>query len=157
MIFDHTVVSCIATVTGYSVKRRSFIVAAVGGAVVLGGCSDQTQSSTTATDPLIVSGDGEYPHEIHIDNSASGSVTMTLVARRGGETIYEEEHTVAAEARTVVAGVTKQTLAEDPLVTFSATDPQRRTATREIRVSDCLGHIYCSYHRQGPDWTYDVC
>lgn len=143
-------------------RRRTFLVAAVGCAAGLGGCLGRQGSPSTpdrADGPLVVSGEGEYPHEISVDNSRDREVTLTIALRRGGTTLYREAHAVAAGSTAVVAGITRESLPDGSRsVTVSATTAGGETTEVDVAVSGCLGDVVFYYESDGTlRSTYSIC
>lgn len=146
-------------------RRRAFLVTTISGGFALSGCLSQNQPSSTTSTPtpidnasFIVSGDGEYPHNIRVENSLNRDVTLTIGVERDGTIIYQDTFTVDAQTTEVVAGITEESLPEDSRsVTVSATTSEGQ-AHSEVSISDCLGDVYFLYESDGTlQSTYSIC
>ncbi len=163
-------------------KRRTML-GALGSAAVVGftGClsGDETASPDSASpsetdspspsetdspspseaDNLVVSGPGDYPHSIRIDNSLEHEVTLTITVAREDAQLYQESHTVTERSDVVVAGITEESLPEDSRpVSITARDSSGNDTSVNVSVSDCLGNIVFYFEASGTvESTYSIC
>ncbi len=155
-------------------KRRTML-GALGSAAVVGftGClsDDETASpdspspsktnspSPSKSDDLVVSGAGDYPHPIRIDNSLDHEVSLTITVAREGTQLYQESHTVTERSDVVVAGITKESLPEDSRpVSVTASDSSGNDTSVNVSVSDCLGNIVFYFEASETlESTYSIC
>jgi hypothetical protein len=144
-------------------KRRRFIVTAVGTGPALSGCINRGQSSSahspsdssetktsssspTETTSLVVAGDGNYPHPIRVENTLNRSVSLTIRAERDGMTVYQDEHTIDSESESVVASITKSSLPEDSRsVTVVASEANGQTTSVTVPISTSVWYIRIYY------------
>lgn len=147
-------------------RRRTFLLATLGGGVALSGCLQQRQPSSptstptpTETGSLVVLGDGEYPHKISVENSLDRSLTMTLNVERAGTTVYEDTVTVEAQTAEVIASITEESLPrESRAVTVTGTTSAGQTAQSVVSIYECLGEVVFFTEADGTlHLTYSVC
>lgn len=159
----------------YRYMKRRTMLGALGSAAVVGftGClsGDETASpdsdspsetdsdSPSETDNLVVSGAGDYPHSIRIDNSLEHEVTLTITVAREDAQLYQESHTVTERSDVVVAGITEESLPEDSRpVSITARDSAGNDTSVNVSVSDCLGNIVFYFEASGTvESTYSIC
>lgn len=150
--------------------RRTYLATTIAAAASLGGCArlpaasvpstpEGDTSGTPASDPLVESGSGNYPHDVRVDNSLDRDVTLTVTVDRSDARVYRRSHAVAAGTEAVVAGVTAETLPrDDRSLTVTAVDSDGQSATVEVSVSDCLGNVVFYYDPDGAlASTYSIC
>lgn len=116
-------------------------------------------SKNSDTGPLVTSGDGNYPHEIRVDNMVDRGVTVIITVNRDGSEVYNETHEIAAQTQRVVAGFTENSLPKDTRsVTVTATSGNGQSTDVDVSISDCLGDIVFFYRSNGKlESTYSTC
>lgn len=140
-------------------KRRNLlkVIPAIGLGLTssVSGCLELAQSPNS----LVVSGDGEYPHEIRVENMLDRDVTLTITVHREDTRMYQDKHTVTAQTDATVAGITKKSLPEDSRsVTVSGTDSEDDTASVNVLISECLGNIVFFYRSEEKlQVTHSIC
>ena len=147
--------------------KRRILLGALGSASVVGlsGCLGGTEDppsdspSSSEADDLVVSGSGDYPHPIRVDNSLEREVTLTITVAHEGAQIYQESHTVAERSDVVVAGITEVSLPENSRsVSVTASESSGNTASVNVSISDCLGEIVFYFGASGTlESTYSIC
>lgn len=141
-------------------ERRQFLTTAILGSIGLAGCSDRRNStSPVPTDELIVSGPGEYPHEIRIENSSDRRRTLTVTVERNGTRVYRDTHAAEPGFDGVVAGISAETLPRGSRrLTLTASDADGQESAVEVSVSDCLGDVVFYVTDDGSlESTYSIC
>lgn len=134
-------------------------MAVVGSGTALSGCinqgnqspSDSSETETSASSPtettaLVVTGDGDYPHPIRVENTLNRSVSLIISVERDGMTVYQDEHTVDSQSEKVVASITKSSLPENSRsVTVTASEAKGRTTSVTVPISASVWYIRLYY------------
>lgn len=139
--------------------RRTFLGTTTAVMGSFAGCSKFLPPKTTDSDSLVESGSKNHPHEIQIDNSLDHDVIIIITVKRGNVKVYQEKHTVTAQTRSTVAGITEAELAgNDQSVTVIAEDATGQSTVVTTSVSNCLGNIIFFYDSDGKlESTYSIC